>query len=437
PVQLTPNEFYDYLYLWNRRTHAVTTDGGLGHWLRLANDVSPQATQDVVEAWRRYRTAPWLYLALSRNYLDRTAPAIDELAAATQGLMAHTPQDAALLLASASLLQQTGRNTQVLAIAQRTLNDPQSVLTQTQRNRLQYLHAQSGDWRTFPAQAQLPVTALTFDTNQYIDLAPDALARATHRSPLLPPAAVDLINGYYTPAMMLDVVDDGRLSGYLVGRFAIAGWVKALMLDDTDSAQAFARILRDYYPDRRAAIDRYLDGNEAAFEAAALIFDLPGYSPFLNGGIGRERWEADGTIGFVPDHVADGLNQNNWWCTDVYRYQDSGEQAEYREQWRNRAAAQLTQPMFASIDADAKAELADMYPRLQQGVAAAFGPAIIDYARRNATDPRVPRLLHRVVFASRYACSGGPGDVSRAAFQLLHANYPDSEWAAQTPYWYD
>lgn len=437
PAQLTPNEFSDYLFLWNRRTHDVASDGGLGHWLRLANDESRQATQDVIDAWRRYRTTPWLYLALSRHHVDSDAPGIAELAAATEGLTARAPRDAALLLASARMLQQTGRNTQVTSIAQRTLDDPQSVLTQTQRNHLQYLRAQSSDWLGFAAQAQLPVTALTFDTNEFIDLAPEAFARATHRSPLLPREAVELINGYYTPAMMLDVSEDGRLSGYLVGRFAIAGWVKALMLDDTDSAQAFARILRDYYPDRRAALDRYLDGNESAFEAAALIFDLPGYAPFLNAGIGRERWDADGELGFVPDHVADGLNMNNWWCTDVYRYRDAGERAEYRERWRERAAVELALPVFAAFDANTKAELADMHPRLQQGVAAAFGPAILDYARRNMDDPRVPRLLHRVVFASRYACSGGPGDVSRAAFQLLHANYPDSEWAAQTPYWYD
>lgn len=437
PAQLTATEFSDYLFLWNRRTHPVESNGGLGHWLRLANDPARQATQDIVDAWRTYRTAPWLYLALARDHADWNAPVIDELAAATETLTARTPQDAALLLAGAGLLQKAGRNAQVAMLAQRALDDPQSVLTQTQRNRLQFLRAMAGNWRDFAAQAQLPVTALTFDTNEYIDLAPDAFARATHRSPLLPREAVELINAYYTPAMLLDVVRDGRLSGYLVGRFAIAGWVKALMLDDADSARAFARILRDYYPGRRAALDRYLDGPEPAFEAAALVLELPGYSPFLSEGIGRERWDANGELGFVPDHIADGLNLNNWWCTAVYGYQDAGEQEEYRARWRERAAAELALPLFSSLDVDAKAELAAMQPRLQQGVAAVFGPAIIDYARRNADDPRVPRLLHRVVFASRYACSGGPGSVSRAAFQLLHANYPESEWAKQTPYWYD
>jgi hypothetical protein len=445
PAQLSASEFSDYLFLWNRRTHVVASDGGLGHWLQLANDPSPQATQGVLDAWRTYRTQPWLYLALyrapypelSRDLVNADTAVFDELVAATEGLTARTPQDAALLLARAGLLQQRGRNAELDALAQRTLDDAQSVLTQTQRNRLQFLRAQAGSWRDFVAQAQLPVTALTFDTNEYINLAPEAFARATHRSPLLPREALALIDSYYTPAMMLSVVEEGGLSGYLVGRFAIAGWVKALMLGDDMSARAFARILRNYYPERRAALDRYLDGPEPAFEAAALVLELPGYSPFLPTGIGRERWDDNGELGFVPDHVADGLNIHNWWCTAVYDYQDAAEQQDYRAGRLERVDADLALPLFASLDAGAKAELAEIQPRLQQGVAAVFGPAIIDYARHNVDDARVARLLHRVVFASRYACSGGPGTVSRAAFQLLHANYPGSEWAKQTPYWYD
>ena len=65
-----------------------------------------------------------------------------------------------------------------------------------------------------------------------------------------------------------------------------------------------------------------------------------------------------------------------------------------------------------------------------------FGPRVIRYAKDNLDDPRVPRTLHRLVFATRYACYTAPGDISRAAYALLHKNFPNSEWAEKTPYWF-
>jgi hypothetical protein len=438
PARLAPNELSDFLFLWNSGTHAVASDGSLLHWMMLANDQSAAATQRIVEAWQRYRTRPWLYLALSRKHIDSSAPVIDELAQQTAGLDASEPVTAALLVETARMLQETGRRQQALTLSEGLLAASQTSFTTTQRNRLQYIRAQSStDWREFPVRAQLDVTALSWDTNQIFALSPEALAVATHRSRLLPPAVADLINSYYTPAMMLEVINTGRLSGYLVGRMAVAAWVKALMLDDAASAQALARSLYDYYPERREALERYLQGPASAFEAAALVLELPGYSPFLNTGIGRERMAQSGDIGFVPDHIADGINQHNWWCTMLYDYQDANAQSAYRERWLGEASVALEQAVFSSFSAEQKAELATMQPDLQQSVAAAFGPDIVEYARANPADPRVPRLLYRVVFASRYACNGGPGDVSRAAFELLHANYPDSEWTERTPYWYD
>ena len=31
----------------------------------------------------------------------------------------------------------------------------------------------------------------------------------------------------------------------------------------------------------------------------------------------------------------------------------------------------------------------------------------------------------------------GLGHVSQAAYETLHAQFPDTEWAAKTPYWYE
>jgi hypothetical protein len=38
-----------------------------------------------------------------------------------------------------------------------------------------------------------------------------------------------------------------------------------------------------------------------------------------------------------------------------------------------------------------------------------------------------------------YGCRGVTqnGDISKAAFTLLHQHYPASDWTRQTPYWFN
>ena len=66
-----------------------------------------------------------------------------------------------------------------------------------------------------------------------------------------------------------------------------------------------------------------------------------------------------------------------------------------------------------------------------------LGKAVIDWAKNNAADPRVPEALHLVVRSTRYGCGNDEtSTVSKEAFQLLHKNYPKSEWTKKTPYWF-
>jgi len=52
-------------------------------------------------------------------------------------------------------------------------------------------------------------------------------------------------------------------------------------------------------------------------------------------------------------------------------------------------------------------------------------------------DQRLAEALHLVVRATRYGCSDdGTAQISKQAFDVLHARYPNSSWAKQTPYWY-
>jgi hypothetical protein len=57
--------------------------------------------------------------------------------------------------------------------------------------------------------------------------------------------------------------------------------------------------------------------------------------------------------------------------------------------------------------------------------------------QRDKADPLVPQALSLAVKMARYTCPDKTvGDWSRKGLQVLHANYPKSTWAANTPYWY-
>jgi hypothetical protein len=60
----------------------------------------------------------------------------------------------------------------------------------------------------------------------------------------------------------------------------------------------------------------------------------------------------------------------------------------------------------------------------------------IGWVKSNPGDPRAAEALHLAVRATRYGCSEQKTPFSKQAFELLHKQYPDSEWARKTKYWY-
>ena len=69
-----------------------------------------------------------------------------------------------------------------------------------------------------------------------------------------------------------------------------------------------------------------------------------------------------------------------------------------------------------------------------------LGERVLAYADRHPRDPRVAEALHRVVRVTRYGCARGldaNGRISHTAFTRLHRDYPRSEWAKETPYWFN
>ena len=71
---------------------------------------------------------------------------------------------------------------------------------------------------------------------------------------------------------------------------------------------------------------------------------------------------------------------------------------------------------------------------------ALVGDIILGWAKSHLQDPLLPEALHRVVMVVRYGCHQPDpqnGRISKAAFDLLHEQYPKNNWTMKTPYWFN
>jgi len=152
--------------------------------------------------------------------------------------------------------------------------------------------------------------------------------------------------------------------------------------------------------------------DERRFVGAVALLSFPGLTPVLRYDVGRA----------APPERIDKL-RDNWWCPGAVRYPQ---------------LPALDPPPFLSAQQRADAsEMRETIAGIDSGPNF-LGRIVLDWAGPHPEDPRVPEALHLVVRATRDGCRAGKvGEVSHAAFELLHRRYPDSPWTAKTAYWYE
>jgi hypothetical protein len=125
----------------------------------------------------------------------------------------------------------------------------------------------------------------------------------------------------------------------------------------------------------------------------------------------------------------------NRWIPDLFE----GEVTPEKIEPANRAIAAY--PLLKAADSGELARLANTGSSSKRLAEAAvkWGDGITWFDRLLGRDRDVPEALARAVAATRHGCRRPPenGPWSRAAYELLHRDYPDSDWAKQTKYWFD
>ncbi len=415
PASMSALDLHNYYYLTRRvRPTAGTTDYTRWVWYATNARTTPE---EVVEQWRAEQSPAWLYIALTRANSSLDESTLAELLQAAEALPDNSPSYLKILMQRIRILGLLGRVDDGLQLAEEAIG---SGLDRSSVNRVRLAAAEiTLTWPDYFRWASLKPLSLPW-SDDFARQLPSNFHRITGDTTLFSYGTTNLLNTYFTSSMIEEVIDAPSLSDFQRGRLAIAGWTKAMLADDLESALRLSAQIRLHAPWLADELEGFEQAQDKHFEAARIVFDYPAFSPWLENGVGRVHGTSS-RYRQTPDHVTFDRS-SAWWCSWRYGYRTSDEV--------------LQSPRFSRYSDEELSAIREVGESRETAATTSFGPHVIRYARENLDDPRVPRTLHRLVFATRYACPSSPGNISQAAFALLHEHFPESEWAEKTPYWY-
>lgn len=392
-------------------------------WRRAPAGGSP------VETWQQTHGLPWLVLAMTQAFAkDADAP---QLLAAAENVGPGTGTDRAawetVFYHRVRLLIGMGKKDEARALLEGMLpgqiaGTPDSFLNGLLAERMAVARSFE-EFLTYAPRTILQGDDVTGAAPLWPCTGHPAWLKEMGHCPVKgqPPGfdvdAVTVLNEETPMALWVKAAESPLLPPNLHEDVVLAGWTRAVVLEDAGSAAQMAGLLP-------AAI-RKTTGT--GYAADLTILENPGLRPYVETGTSR-----------LGNYAELDEFRDNWWSSDWRgRYQSTSSLG------RVDAAGFLTQAQLATGAAE--------YQKLDQGAngAVVIGQRVVDYAKTHANDATVPKALALVVRATHYGAQAWVTDqkamqanqaqvtaVGKAAFELLHERYPQSEWAKKTPYYY-
>lgn len=253
---------------------------------------------------------------------------------------------------------------------------------------------------------------------------------------LLDADSAKIINEKMPLSLLNEIAKKETLPNDIRKEASIAVWVKAILLNDEKISIDIIPTLSGLVPELSKYLESYRlakDAGERQFIAVYTILKFPGMLPYV--GSVLPRLTPLGTIDSYRD---------NWWGIFAKDKEPDSDLGYYSARTRISSPLDILYPKgkmdfpyFVSqkqIDDTnrewvdfAKLELAPNY----------LSAIVIKWAEGHLNDPNVPEALHLAVKSTRYGITDEKtSSFSKKAFQILHKQYPKSEWATKTKYWY-
>ncbi len=233
---------------------------------------------------------------------------------------------------------------------------------------------------------------------------------------------------FFNEKMPLSILREAAMSeqlpDYLKKFLVTAVWTRAVLLGNEQVAHEFAPLVSRYAKEYAPLMTNYTNAaNPADREAAALLVILnnPVIQPYVPVGYGREN---------SPANSIDSI-RGNWWCA-----QSESEKTDSRYDHYGFVYPEVY-PNFLTAEQTATAAREQKQMQATGNSATYLSRRAVEFAKRNPTQPNTPEILHLAVRSTRYGCTDKQTlQYSKAAFDILHKQYPKSPWTAKTPYYF-
>lgn len=404
---------------------ASLTSDELTSWVVTFEDAQPAAAATSLDHWEKSKTLPWLVAAISKA--SGQGPGASALLSAAAAVDHNSPAFPSLTYHSVRLLMESNRQNEARTILDKTLGSDRAQFPPSALNLLlgqRMILAQNLEEFLHAAQR---VPAGLSDDNDGREI-PEEDSKDTPKQPLIY-FDRDATNTF-NRAMPVALIDEAASSKTLVANLrkdvTQAAFVRAAILDDRATANHISGLLGDIYPQLKeflAAYQKASTPEARRFAAAFMSLKFPGLRPYVTAGVGRTS-----ALEEIDSY------RDNYWCAEPPAslsgpaYQDSDE--------AKASTKKLPTPEFLKPSQSLAAT--------QYAALSGFGTGpnylcqtAIAWAEKNPADPRAPEALHLAVRSTRYGCTDDQtGKWSKAAYDMLHRNYPNTNWAKATKYWF-
>ena len=395
----------------------------LTDWMLTFQQQSPDTVTHAVERWRATKSEAWLMAALSAaKAADPTSKTLSDAAAA---LPQSSPAYELAVYQRARLLIEQNQAESARQLLDANLPRFEKSSLSAYNLLLAQRFAVAADFHQFLEYA--PRTPVEYFSS--IDCEDDCAETADAQAEAKPlPKRLDgdsalMFNQRLPLSMLAEAATGTVLPSELRAHIATASWSRAAILSDPTTAKAVESVTVEAHPEARDYIRGYDNASTddaRTFAATWMMLHFPGIRPFISGGRFREtRFAA------IDDF------RDNWWCGNPFSIGV--------EPATGKSKPAEPPPFPAFMIAAQRASTEEQWRKLSTLAAGPdyMGHVVLDWAKAHPDDQHLAEALHLVVRATRYGCSDdGTAQISKQAFDVLHARYPNSSWAKQTPYWY-
>ncbi len=412
----------------------------LTDWLDSFQNAAPLGLDHSLERWTQTRSLPWLVASLSKVHAGQKA--VPQLLKAAENVAPGSPAFATVAFHRLRLLSEANQNDEVRISLDKLLSQRNRALPPSSLNLFLALRMKvASNLEELLRFAQRVPATVTMD-EEGMELPDDAeTPPGPNKSRVkeqvrLDADSAEILNKMLPLDILAQAAESKTLPDDLRRLVARAAWVRSILLGDINVSTQMARVLESLDPALRDGLEAYRAEKSieaGRFAAVFLMLKYPGTRPILDTGVSRET-----ALNKIDNY------RDNWWCVpEETGKRDPAEAAQFAPHPLSKPLRALypegkpAAPAF--LDAGQKTKGQEDWKELQHlGVAPNyFAQEVLAWGKQHPDDPRVPEALSLAVRSTRYGCTDkATGGLSKAAFELLHGQYPKTEWAKKTRYWY-